>query len=646
MNFSSPTPGTIEGEPGDRSLTGGIVKAIKKLKNNPDTSLKQSVPFRDTVPEIYKWNLADIYENETEFRSARTHFSNRINDLTVFQGKLGDSAESLENALNIYFDMMKIYSRLRTYASLTADQNMKDPHGENIRKETRQLGVRFSETAAYITPEIISIGEERIRHFLAENTGLAPYRMYLEDIIRTARHTLSEKEERILSGTGALAGVAGTTYGIFTNSDMIFPVITLSDGSKLELNQANYGKYRGTGNRRDRELIFHEFWKTFSHYENTFGTLLYGSVEQDWFYARTRRYKTSLEAALDPDNIPQSVYIGLLENVHRHLPALHRYLRLRKRIMNLDTLKYSDLYTSLVPGTNVEYPFETARGHVLSALSPLGESYTGALKTALSARWADVFPTDGKRSGAYSNGACYDIHPFILLNHTDDYESLSTIAHEFGHAMHSWFSNRTQPYPTSDYSIFVAEVASTFNENLLNTYLLQHTDSRDMRLFLLGHSLERIRTTIFRQAMFAEFELEIHRVVERQKGLTGEILSQIYLELARKYYGSGQGICEIDSLYGIEWAFIPHFYYSFYVYQYATGMAAATALSEKLHMGEKGAAERYLDFLRSGCSDYPIPILRKAGADLETSEPLELTMAVFHRTMDEIETLLEQGRET
>ncbi len=596
---------------------------------------------RGDIPEQQKWNLSDIYPCETDFLAARDAFSGRIDHLSNFRGKLGDNANTFLTALETYFDMMKTYSRLSSYASLTADQNMKDAHGERLRKETRQLGVRFSEAASYITPELISLGESIIQDFMSENPGLEPYRMYLEDIIRTARHTLSEKEERILSRTGMLAGVASNAYGIFTNSDMIFPTVTLSDGTKLELNQANYGKYRGSDNRLDRELIFREFWENFGHYENTFGALLFASAQQDWFYAVTRNYNSSVEAALDTDNVPVSVYTGLLDNIHNYLPALHRYLALRKKMMGLDILKYSDLYSSLVKGVDVEYPFDMAREHVLAAVSPLGDRYTIPLKQGLESRWADVFPSDGKRSGAYSNGACYDVHPYVLLNHTDDYESLSTLAHEFGHAMHSWFSNKNQPYPTSDYSIFVAEVASTFNENLLNQHLIATTEDRDMKLFLLGHALERIRTTIFRQAMFAEFELEIHRVVEGGNALTGEILTENYLSLARKYYGHKEGICQVDELYGVEWAFIPHFYYNFYVYQYATGMVAATALSEKVLSKEQGAADRYLAFLKSGCSDYPIPILRKAGADLETSEPFELTMRVFHRTMDQIEALLQ-----
>lgn len=619
------------------------MRNLEKLKKDPAFSGKKSAPAREAVPESHKWNLSDIYPSEAAFLSAREAFSAEISCLSDFQGKLGNNAIELQKALDIYFDMMKSYSRLSSYASMTADQNMKDSHGEHLRKETRQLGIRFSETVSYMTPEIITIGESTLHQFLAENPGLQPYRMFLEDIIRTARHTLSEKEERILSRTGMLAGVAGGAYGIFTNSDMVFPTVTLSDGTELQLNQANYGKYRGTGNRRDRELVFHEFWKTFGHYENTFGALLYASVQQDWFYATTRRYNSSVEASLDDDNIPADVYTGLLESIHAHLPALHRYLALRKRMMGLDVLKYSDLYPSLVRGVDAEYPFDTARRHVLEAVSPLGDRYRVPLKEALNSRWTDVFPTDGKRSGAYSNGACYDVHPFVLLNHNDDYESLSTLAHEFGHAMHSWFSNSNQPYPISDYSIFVAEVASTFNENLLNQYLLANTDNRDMKLFLLGHALERIRTTIFRQAMFAEFELKIHGVVEGQNALTGEILTETYLDLARKYYGHDEGVCEIDKQYGAEWAFIPHFYYNFYVYQYATGMIAATALSEKVIAGKEGAADRYMEFLKSGCVDYPISILRRAGADLETSEPFELTMGVFHRVMDQIEALLEQG---
>lgn len=613
-----------------------------KIKECHTSSDKNSIPARDAVPESRKWDLSDIYPTETAFLSARDKFSGEIPHLSDFRGKLVSSSKELLQALDIYFDMIKTYSRLSSFASMTADQNMKDPHGEHLRKETRQLGIRFSEIASYIVPEIIAMGEDTLHKFMAENPALRPYRMYLDDIMRTARHTLTEKEERILSRTGMLAGVAGNTYGLFTNSDMVFPTVTLSDGTKLQLNQANYGKYRGSENRQDRELVFREFWKTFNHYENTFGALLYASVQQDWFYAVTRNYKSSVEAALDGDNIPTSVYTGLIDNIHDHLPALHRYLALRKKMMGLDVLKYSDLYPSLVRGVDVEYPFETACGHVLDAVAPLGNEYVAPLREALQSRWADVYPTDGKRSGAYSNGACFDVHPFVLLNHKDDYESLSTIAHEFGHAMHSWFSNRNQPYATSDYSIFVAEVASTFNENLLNRHLLASTHNREMKLFLLGHALERIRTTIFRQAMFAEFELEIHSAVEKQQALTGEAFTEIYLALARKYYGHDEGVCQVDAEYGVEWAFIPHFYYNFYVYQYATGMIAATALSEKVTVKGADAAKRYLEFLKSGCSDHPIPILRKAGADLETPDPFELTIGVFHRTMDQIEGLLEQ----
>ncbi|NOZ12218.1 MAG: oligoendopeptidase F [Acidobacteria bacterium] len=613
----------------------------KQISQVSDSSGKTTPLTRENVPESDKWDLSDIYPSESDFLSRRNAFAADIARLSAFRGTLGRDAGTLQQALDVYFELLKTYARLSGYASLKADENMKNAHGEHLRKETRQLGVRFSETASYISPEIIAIGEEKLRAFTKENSALAPYRMFLEDMMRTARHTLSEKEELILSRTGMLAGAASNAYGIFTNSDMIFPTVTLSDSTKLELNLANFGKYRGTDKRSDRELIFQEFWKNFKHYENTFGTLLYASVQQDWFYALTRNYASSVEAALDADNIPLSVYTGLLANIHNHLPALHRYLALRKKMMGLDNLKYSDLYPPLVRGMNTKFPYETAKKHVLAALNPLGSDYTGPLRKGLESRWADVFPTDGKRSGAYSNGSCYDVHPYVLLNHTDDYESLSTLAHEFGHAMHSWFSNKNQPYPTADYSIFVAEVASTFNENLLNQYLLADTDSREMKLFLLGHALERIRTTIFRQAMFAEFELKIHETVENQNALTGETLTEIYLKLAREYYGHENGICQVDELFGIEWAFIPHFYYNFYVYQYATGMVAATALSEKILNKEPDAVSRYLAFLKSGCSDYPIPILRKAGADLETPEPFELTMRAFHRAMDEIEALLE-----
>ena len=595
---------------------------------------------RKDVPEQYTWNLADIYATQDDFIAARTAFAENLPEIVKFQGTLNNGPDVMLDCLSTMSDVIKTYSRLSSYASMNGDTNLKDQGALKLKQETRQIGIEFSKATAWLVPEILALGEEKIQSYLKAEPKLAPYRMQLEEIIRKARHTLSTEEETLLSATGLLSGTPYDTYGIFTNSDLQFPKVTLSGGEEIQLSQAAYGKYRASANRADRETVFNAFFGTYKDYANTLGTLLYAGLKRDWFYASTRKYETSMKAALNGNNIPVQVYEQLLTDIHANLPSLHRYLKLRQKMMGLSNLKYSDLYPSLVKEVDLQYPIDESIGLVLTSMEPLGKEYVDALKVGLESRWMDVYPTEGKRSGAYSNGSCYDVHPYVLLNHNDDYESLSTMAHEFGHAMHSYFSNKYQPYPTSDYSIFVAEVASTFNENLLNNYLLQQTDDPKVKLFLLGGALERIRTTIFRQAMFAEFEKITHEAVEKGEALTGDRFTEIYLDLVRTYYGHDEGVCEVDELYGNEWAFIPHFYYNYYVYQYATGLVAATALSEQVIAGKPGAAEAYFGFLKSGSSDYPITILRKAGADLETAEPFAITMKVFNRIMDQIEATL------
>jgi oligoendopeptidase F len=367
--------------------------------------------------------------------------------------------------------------------------------------------------------------------------------------------------------------------------------------------------------------------------------LLGAEVQKNWFYAKSRDYSSSVEAALDRNNIPVDVYTALIRDVRANLPVLHRMLELRKRILGLESLTYADIYASIVPTVETTYTWEQARPIVIDALSRLGDDYVGTVEQGFDS-WFDVYPADGKRGGAYSSGSWYDGHPWILLNYNDSYDSVSTTAHELGHAMHSWLSNHTQPYPTAGYSIMAAEVSSTFNEALLKEKLLAEQSDPKLRMLILGNFLERVRQTVFRQTMFAEFELEIHRRVEEGQALTGEMLSEIYLDLLREYHGHDLGVMEIDELYSVEWAFIPHFYRGFYVYQYATGMVASTALAEKVLAGEPGATERYLAFLAAGGSDYPIALLKKAGVDLTSSEPFETAMEAVTRAMDEIEELL------
>ncbi len=596
---------------------------------------------RDEIPEKYKWNLKDLYPSVEVFKQKRAEFEKKIDTLSKYQGKLGESAKELRECLDTYFNLNKELDRLMTYVSLRADENLSNSENLKLKNETYNVARKFAEASSFIEPEIISIGEEKIKQFLKEDKELKLYELMLSRVIKKKKHILSKKEEALLAKTSMIADAPYQTYSIFSYTDMPFPVVELN-GEKVKLNQAAYTKWRSNPDIKIRNIVFPKFFGTYKSFENTFGTLLYAQVKKDWFYASAKKYNSSLEAALDPNEVPVKVYYQLIKEINDNLPSLHRYLKLRKRMLGLKELTYADLYTPLVKSVNAKYSYEDAQRIIEAALNPLGKEYHTYLRRAFSQRWIDVYPNDGKRGGAYSSGNAYEVHPYILMNYNDDYESLSTLAHELGHSMHSMFSNTYQPYVYSDYTIFVAEVASTFNENLLNHYLLTHTKDREMKLFLLGHLLENIRQTIFRQTMFAEFELEIHKRVEKGEALTGADLSKLYLKIVRKYYGHDKGICKVDDLYGIEWAYIPHFYYDFYVYQYATSLIASTHLAQKVIHGNHKDVEEYLGFIKSGCSDTPINILRKAGADLETDVPFKTTMKVFNETMDEIEKLLKE----
>jgi len=604
-------------------------------------SLSLVAKTRDSIPEEYKWNLKDLYRSVEVFKQKRAEFAKKIEKLAEFQGKLGESPANLKACLDTYFNLSKELDRLMTYVSLRADENLGNSENQKLKNETFNVARKFSEYASFIEPEIISIGEKKINEFIKQDKGLELYKLFLTRVLKEKKHILSKKEEALLAKTSMIADTAYQTYSILSYTNLPFPVVELN-GEKVRLNQAAYTKWRSNPDIKIRNIVFPKFFGTYKSFENTYGTLLYSQVKKDWFYASAKKYNSCIEAALEPNEVPVKVYTNLIKVINENLPSLHRYLKLRKKMLGLKELTYADLYTPLVKSVDAKYTYKEAQKIIEDALKPLGKEYHTYLHRAFTERWIDVYPNDGKRGGAYSSGNAYDVHPYILMNYNDDYESLSTLAHELGHSMHSMFSNTYQPYVYSDYTIFVAEVASTFNENLLNHYLLTHTKDKKMKMFLLGHLLEGIRQTIFRQAMFAEFELEIHKKVEKGEALTGKDLSDLYLKIVRKYYGHDKGICKVDDLYAIEWAYIPHFYYNFYVYQYATSLIASTHLAQKVIHGDKKDVEEYLGFIKSGCSDTPINILRKAGADLETDVPFKTTMKVFNQTMDEIEKLLKE----
>ncbi|MHC4153572.1 MAG: oligoendopeptidase F [Planctomycetota bacterium] len=597
---------------------------------------------RSEISAEHTWKLEDLYASDEAWNNAKEKLAGQFDEVLKYRGKLAGSASELLACLQFSSNISKEFGRLHSYAAMKYDEDTRNSKYLAMKQEVEQLSTDYSSKASFVEPEIAKMNKEKIDEFISKKPGLKVFKVYLYDIQRRKAHKLSEKEEKILAEASLLADSPSSIYFVFSNAEMPFPEIELSDGTESRLNQAGYARHRASPNRGDREAVFKAFWGTYKDFKQTFGVQLYGNVKRHMFYARTRNYKSSLASALDSDNIPTDVYTTLIENVNRNLDSFHRYLRLKKRMLGVDTLKYSDLYAPAVKGIDLKYNFEQAQSLVLDSLKPLGTDYVRTAQKAFEDRWIDVYPTPGKRMGAYSNGSAYDVHPYILLNFNGQYEDVSTLAHELGHTMQSYYSNKHQPYPTADYSIFVAEVASTFNEALLTAKMLEEIKDDDTRLSLLMNYLEGIRVTVFRQTQFAEFELRMHEKAERGEPLTGDVLSELYADILKKYYGHDKGVCVIDDLYTIEWAYIPHFYYNFYVYQYSTSFTASTGLSEKVLSQEKGAVEGYIEFLSAGGSDYPIELLKKAGVDMTSGEPFDKTMTVMNRTMDQIEAVLEK----
>jgi oligoendopeptidase F len=594
---------------------------------------------RAKIPDRYKWNLADIYANEAAWRAAKDKLSADIATLGSFKGKLTASPSALADAFDRLYAVAQELGRVYSYASLLADQDTRVSTNQGMRQEMVQVAAAFSAATSYVDPEILRAGKPTIDKFLAAEPRLRPYRMRLEDTVRRAAHTLSDNEEKLLADALPMAGSAGSVFGILANADFPYPTVTLSDGKSVRLDAAGYAGARGVANRADREKVMSSYFNAVGGFSRTYGATLNAEAQKVLFYAKARKYATALESQLDIANIPVSVYSRLVDGVNRKLPAFHRYLSLRKRMMGVSELHYYDLYAPLVASVKLEYTPEEAQKIVLAAVAPLGHDYVSTIQKAFTDRWIDLLPNDGKRSGAYSNDV-YGVHPYMLLNYNGQYSDVSTLAHELGHTMQSYLSDKTQPFATADYPIFVAEVASTFNEALLNDYLLKQIKDDDARLSILGGYLENIKATVFRQTQFAEFELRLHEMAQKGQPITGDALAKLYLDITRKYYGHDKGVSVVDDYIAHEWSVIPHFYSDFYVFQYATSFTASEALAAKVKSGDAAATKRYLSFLSAGGSKYPIDLLKDAGVDMTTDEPLDLTIKSMNRVMDEMEKIL------
>lgn len=592
---------------------------------------------RQDVDVTETWNLESIYATneawEEEFESVKA----MLPLLVEYKGRLGQSGETLYEGLQLRDEVSRRLYKLYTYAHMRYDENTADSFYQAMNDRARTLASQIGATLAFMTPELLAVPESTIETYLNENPDLAMYRHAFDELNQEREHVLTEAEEAILAKAGEVLGQSGTTFGMLNNADLTFPKIKGEDGEETELTHGRFITFLESSDRSVREAAFKAMYGTYAKYTNTLASTLAGSVKKDNFYADVRKFPSARAAALHGNAIPESVYDGLVEAVHEHLPLLHRYVALRKRVLGLDELHVYDMYTPLVSEVEMKVSYEEAKQLMVEGLAPLGAEYKHILEEGLSERWVDVRETRGKRSGAYSSGA-YDTQPFILMNWQDNINNLFTLAHEFGHSVHSYYTRKSQPYPYGDYSIFVAEVASTTNEALLNDYLLKKVTDRKEKLYLLNNQLETFRGTLFRQTMFAEFEHAIHDAARLGQSLTPEFLTSTYYALNQKYFGDE---IVLDEEIGLEWARIPHFYYNYYVYQYATGISAAAALTDQILEEGQPAVERYINnFLKAGSSDYPIEVLKAAGVDMTTKAPVEAALRQFERVLDEFEALL------
>ena len=599
------------------------------------------------VDPKYTWRLTDLYPNAEAWAAAKNAAVADLPKLEARHGHLADSAQKLADCLDMIFDIDKRLSKVGVYAGMTFDLDTRVSDTQQMQDQARLARTSFASAAAWVNPEILAAGADKIHGLVTAEPRLAVYKQPIEDILRRAPHTLDPESERILAESGTIRGAGQSIRDVFVNADFPYPTVTLSTGEKVRLDAAGYTKYRAAANRDDRLAVFQAFWSAYNDYTRTLGTALNAGVQAHEFSRKMRKYDSSLEEALFNDNVPTAVYNELIKDIHANLGTLHRYLKLRQRMMGLAKLGYEDLYAPIVQKYDRRFTPEEAMAATLDAVALLGPDYQNALRDGFANRWIDWFPHPGKRSGAYSTGT-YGTHPFQLQNFTGLYEEVSTLAHESGHSMHTYLADKAQPYPTHDYPIFIAEVASTLNENLLVHSMIAKAKSDDERLALLGSYLDGLRTTLFRQGLFAEFELRIHEMVAKGEPLTGDNVSELYLKLVREYYGHDQGVCEVKDTYRSEWAYIAHFYYDFYVYQYATSMIASAKLADGIRAEAAakpaGTAKRdaYLGMLSAGSSKYAYDMLKDAGVDLATPEPFAAAMKEMNKTIDAMEAILDK----
>ena len=597
----------------------------------------KKIPERSQIAEQDKWAIHDIYATDELWEADLQKAKDLIPVISGYAGKLGESAKTLLAFLKLTEEIEVLADALGNYAMRRSDEDARVSKYQAMVGSLMSAFVALNAASSFSTPELMAISDETMERFYAECPELERYRRYLNDIRRRRAHVLSPAEEKLLAAAGEMANAPDTIYGMFSNADLTFPDAVDAEGNRHPLSQGTYISYMESSDRVLRRSAFENLYRTYGSYKNTIAAILAAQVKQLQFFADARKYGSAMEASLDVTNVPTEVYTNLIEAVHKNMDKMYRYVALRKKLLGVDELHMYDLYTPLVEGIDKKASIDEAKQTVYDALAPLGDGYRKILKEGFDNRWIDVYENAGKRSGAYSAGA--KVHPFVLLNYTGTLDSQFTLAHEMGHALHSYLSNRHQNPLDSEYVIFVAEVASTCNEALLMEYLLGRTTDRKERAYLINHFLEQFRTTLYRQTMFAEFELNIGRMSQEGTSLTPEVLNAEYRRLNRLYFGDG---IVLDDEIDMEWMRIPHFYYNYYVFQYATGYAAAIALSRRILREGESAVKDYLGFLSGGCSKSPIDLLRGAGVDMSTTAPVEEALALFGELIDEMEALMQE----
>lgn len=599
---------------------------------------KNELLERKDIDPKYQWNLESMYENDEKWEKDFKEIKSLSEQIKRYKGKVAESSKTLLEVIELNLEISRILENVVTYAKMRQDEDTRKDVYQDLTDRSSGLMVEVEGSTSFITPEILQIEEATLKDYLVNEEGLKLYEHYINQIVRRKKHFRTPEEEAIIAQVGDLANGPENAFSMLNNADIKFPKIKNEDGEEIEITHGRFIPMMESKDRRVREDAFKALYNTYNQYKNTFASTLSTNIKKDVFYSKIREYDSALEAALDVNNIPIEVYDNLITAVHNNLEPMYKYVKLRKEMLGVEELHMYDLYTPIVKDVDMKIPYEEGKELVIQGLKPLGEDYINVVKEGFETKWIDVYENKGKRSGAYSWGT-YDSKPFILLNYNDTLDNVFTTAHEMGHSLHSYLSRENQPYVYGNYSIFVAEIASTTNEALLMNHMLKNVKNKEEKLYLLNHYLEQFRGTVYRQTMFAEFEKIIHEKVEKGESLTADSLSKIYKELNEKYYGPHM---VVDDEISMEWARIPHFYYNYYVFQYATGFSAAIAFSQKILNEGNEAVEKYLGFLKSGESDYPINVLKKAGVDMTSSQPVDDALKLFSSLVDEMEKLIRE----